>query len=457
MSKLLTGLREKQKELQRQVEEITNPILEQKRAFYASEERKLDKLIPQVEEISSRVWELVDKEIAEADADKRANEIMGDKKPVTTEFSRNDQDQKYLRMGLIHSTIYNRDSGNFFMQDLARATMLRDGAAQERLNKYQAERRALSTTDGAGGEFVPPLYLIEDYIHFARPGRPFAEILNKANLPGGTDVINVPKIATGTAVGLQASGQNSGVLETDLTDTLVSSPVITLAGQQTVSLQMLEQSPIPIDTALFEDLSGALGVQIDQQVLNGSGSGGNLQGIITNTNSPVITWTSTTPNAAQFYGYLAQGVQQIQTSRFRSPTHVVMHPRRWAWLAAQTDSSGRPLIVPQEGGSLNSMGQFENGGMNGGMAGSILGMRVVLDASIPINQGAGTNQDVIILCYPQDGVLYERPPTMRALPQTYGQNLSMLFQIYEYLAFINRHPESFLLIEGTGLVTPTFS
>ena len=102
------------------------------------------------------------------------------------------------------------------------------------------------------------------------------------------------------------------------------------------------------------------------------------------------------------------------------------------------------------------MGQFENGGVNGGAAGTFLGMRVILDPSIPINSGTGTNQDTVIVAFPEDGILFERVPTLRALPQTYGQNLSMLLQVYTYLAFTVRHLESFVLIEGTGLVTPTF-
>jgi hypothetical protein len=37
------------------------------------------------------------------------------------------------------------------------------------------------------------------------------------------------------------------------------------------------------------------------------------------------------------------------------PDLIVMHPRRWAWIAAATDTTGRPLIVPT-GATQNSPG-----------------------------------------------------------------------------------------------------
>jgi hypothetical protein len=60
-------------------------------------------------------------------------------------------------------------------------------------------------TDGQGGYFVPPLWLVDDYIDLPRFGRTFANTVRNMALPSGTDSINVPKVATGTATGVQTA------------------------------------------------------------------------------------------------------------------------------------------------------------------------------------------------------------------------------------------------------------
>jgi hypothetical protein len=78
------------------------------------------------------------------------------------------------------------------------------GEARERLLQNslelrdwaQQQERALSTTDGAGGEFVPPLWLVEQALEVARAGRVTADRVSNQDMPGGTDSINIPKVAT---------------------------------------------------------------------------------------------------------------------------------------------------------------------------------------------------------------------------------------------------------------------
>ena len=49
------------------------------------------------------------------------------------------------------------------------------------------------------------------------------------DLPTGTDSINIPKVATGTAVGYQQAN-NTGVVTQDWTDTVITANVKTIAG-----------------------------------------------------------------------------------------------------------------------------------------------------------------------------------------------------------------------------------
>lgn len=94
---------------------------------------------------------------------------------------------------------------------------------------------------------------MDQYIALARAGRAFANLCQNQALPGGTDSINIPKLLTGTATGIQTA-DNSAVTEVDLTDTSVQAQVQTIAGQQDLAIQLLDQSPIAFDEVVFRDL-----------------------------------------------------------------------------------------------------------------------------------------------------------------------------------------------------------
>jgi HK97 family phage major capsid protein len=318
-----------------------------------------------------------------------------------------------------------------------------------------AEQRALNTGNGAGGEFVPPVWLESDFVKLARPGRIFANLTPKFSLPAGTDTINIPKVNSGTAVAPQAT-QNTGVQQTDMTTTSVASSVVTIAGGQTISLQLLEQSPLNIDQLVLADLAAAYAVQLDGQVLGGSGTGNTLVGATTLSGTTAVTFTSASPTLAALYSKLAGAIASIHTSRFMPPDVIVMHPRRWAWAVAQADANGRPLVLPGAGSPMNVMGEA-GGVVSEGFVGTMLGLPVYVDANIATNLGAGTNQDYIIVARISDLMLWESDIRAEAFQQTYAQNVSVFLRLYNYAAFqAGRYPQSIAVINGTGLVTPTF-
>lgn len=354
--------------------------------------------------------------------------------------------------------VYSRGHGSpSYFRDLYHATKTGDREASERLIRNDrmraAEQRALNTGAGAGGEFVPPVWLEDQFVRLARPGRITANLTPGFGLPSGTDSINIPKVNTGTAVAPQST-QNSAVLEQDLTTTSVSSSVVTIAGGQTVSLQLLEQSPLNIDEIVLQDLAAAYAVQLDGQVLGGAGTGGTLTGITTLSGTTQITYTGST--LANLYSKLAGAIASIHTSRFLPPDCIIMHPRRWAWAVAQADSNGRPLVLPGAGSPMNVMGEA-GGVVSEGFVGTMLGLPVYVDANIATNQGTGTNQDYIIVARLADLMLWESTIRAEAFQQTYAQNMSVYVRLYNYASFqAGRYPQSLAIINGSGLATPTF-
>lgn len=351
---------------------------------------------------------------------------------------------------------YRKGGQQSYFRDLYRAQVNGARDSIERLarnDREVQEQRALTTTDGSVGEFVPPLWMVQDYVRLARAGRVAADRVRSQALPSGTDSINLPKIASGTAVAEQAT-QNSAVQNTDATSTSVTATVATIAGQQVISQQALDQSPINLDDILLADLAADYAVKLDTFVLNNNAA--NKRGLLNVSGLNAITYTDATPTVAELYPKVADGVQQIHTGRFMPPDTILMHPRRWAWLTAAVDTAGRPLVVPAANipqNTLAAMGAVASEGF----VGTLQGLPVYVDPNIPINLGAGTNEDRIIILRADDVILFEGSPRAEAFRETKADQLSVLLRFYNYAALHSeRYPKSISVISGTGLITPTF-
>ncbi|MFF0597912.1 phage major capsid protein [Streptomyces antibioticus] len=358
---------------------------------------------------------------------------------------------------------YVRGNGRSYLQDLAKVqlNMDTDGQARDRLQRHaqdvasEQEYRDLNRTDGNGGYAVPPLWLMNQFIEVARAGRAYANLALSQPLPGGTDSINIPKVATGTTTAIQTS-DNGAVSETDLTDTFITAPVRTIAGQQDVAIQLLDQSPVSFDEVVFRDLTADYATKLDLQVISGSGMSGQVTGVRATGSIETVTYTSATPTVAQLYSKIADAVQRVHTLRFMPPTAIVMHPRRWAYLLAATDNNGRPLVTPDAGNPQNNIATL------GAVAaeqvvGQMHGLPVITDPNMPTTLGAGTNQDVVHIVRASDLLLYESGIRSRVLPDVGSGTLTVRLQVYGYLAFTAaRYPKSIVEVAGTGLVAPSF-
>lgn len=317
-------------------------------------------------------------------------------------------------------------------------------------NAPEMQQRALSTTDGAGGDFVPPLWLINQFIELARPGRVIADLVNGQVLPGGTDTISLPRLATGTAVAQQAT-QNTAIQNTDATTNSVSAAVVTLAGAQSLAQQLLDQSPINMDEILLEDLASDYAVKADVFVI--SNNAANAVGLINAAGTNVSVTSTSITGAGSVWNKLADAIQQIHTSRYMPPTAIVMHPRRWAAYLAAVDTQGRPLVTPDAMNPLAS----SSGVIGAGRVGVMQGLPVYTDPNIPTNLGAGTNQDPIFVMRERDVLFYEGTPRAEASIQPGFNTLTVTLRFYRYAAIhASRFTKSVAVLNGVGLVPPTF-
>lgn len=358
-------------------------------------------------------------------------------------YQKNDRRRSYIQ-DLIKYSLNLDDTGD------SRDRLMRHAHDVSTLDEYK-EYRDLSRTDGQGGFAVPPAWLMDQYVELARPGRAFANLVQRQPLPGGTDSINIPKLLTGTAVGVQVA-DNTTVVNVDLTDTFINAPVRTIAGAQGVSIQLIDQSPVAFDDIVFRDLVAAHAAATDVQVLAGTGSAGQVLGVNATVGINTVAVAAVTLQGV--YSAIANAIQLVHTTRFMPPEVIVMHPRRWGWFQSLLDNNDRPLFLPPSQGLFAAAGVLTDVASQQ-VVGSMLGLPVVTDPNIPTNLGYGTNQDYIYVLRASDLVLWESGIRARVLPETKAQTLTVLLQIYNYLAFsAGRYPQS--VVQITGLTTPTF-
>lgn len=337
-----------------------------------------------------------------------------------------------------------------FVRDLINAQLRNEPSAwsalQRHMDEVRAEQRDISRTDGAGGEFVPPLWLVNEYAKTLRPGRVTADLLTKMALPAGTDSINIPRITTGTDVAIQTA-DNAATTTQDMVTTSVSAPVRTISGYENVSIQLVEQSPLAggLDRMIFADLVAAYDYKLNLQVLNGVGTAGELAGLIPNAGTSV-TYTAGTPTAAGFQGAFAQALSQVAKARFEGASAVVLHPSIWYGLVGMSDSNGRPIVVPNQNGVFNAVGVNGAPGAAQGPVGNILGVPCYLDAAVPTVSSA---KPALVAKF-DDAILMESGIRTRVLPDVLSANLTVRFQLYAYAAMANRYPAGFATIAGTG-------
>jgi HK97 family phage major capsid protein len=354
---------------------------------------------------------------------------------------------------------YSPEAGVSFVKDVFNAQVRGDYNAQERLARHtkeeSIERRDVDTSNFAG--LVVPQYLVDLAAPYARAGRPTADFATaKHTLPVAGMSLEISRMTTGTSTAVQET-QNTAVSETDADDTLLSVPVRTIAGQQDLSRQAIERGT-GIDTFVVADLIRSWHTTVDAQVLNGTGSNGQFKGIRASGGN-AITFTATTPTVALLYPKLADAIQQIQSNVFETPTHWIMHPRRLAFLLAATDSTGRPLVVPNAQGPMNGSAAGAGAAGYGNSGYSMMGLPIIADANVGTTYGAATNQDEIYCVAAPEMHLWEQPgsPFALSFDATGASSLTIKSVVYGFGAFTaERYPKAASIISGTGLVAPTF-
>ena len=361
---------------------------------------------------------------------------------------------------------YSREAerleGRSFVADLI-ARKEGDFDAAQRLARHMQEERvergahieSRAVGTGAFAGLVVPQYLTDLVAPLARAGRPLADICAIKPLPASGMDVNISRITTGSSSAVQAT-QNSAVSETDIDDTLLTVPVVTIAGQQVVSRQAIERGT-GIDQQVVTDLVRAYHTTLDNQILNGSGGSGQHQGLTTLSGAVAVTFTNASPTVALAWPNLFNLVQQVQSGVFAGVTHWVMHPRRFWWFASNVGTNFP--FVQLAGSAPQTAGTVAGTQYGQGVSGILAGIPVIVDANVTTTNG--TNQDVIYGVTASELHLWEdanAPLYIRADDGPALTSMGVNMVVYGYSAFTGgRYPGAHGRISGTGLATPAFA
>jgi len=349
---------------------------------------------------------------------------------------------------------YSENGERSFVRDMINAQLRNDQGAWSNIRRHMDEvrvesRAGMDRVDGSGGEMVPPLWLTDLYSKALRPGRVTADLVSKLALPAGTDSINIPTISTGTLTGIQAA-DNGATASRDMVTSSIAAPVRTISGYEAVAIQLVEQSPLAggLDRMIFSDLMADYDFQLNAQVLQGTGTSGELRGLINTVGIGTVTYTSGTPTPAGIGTAVAQAISTVAKNRYQGAEAIVMHPSIWYSLVGAADSNGRPLVVPTSNGPWNASGIVSVPGGAQGAVGTFVGLPVYLDAGIV----AVSSQLPIVIAAFSDTVLFESGVRTRVLPDVQSSTLTVRFQVYGYAAMAARYSAGIAKITGTGVI-----
>lgn len=406
-------------------------LTEDEDAKFSAAKAKIDEIDERLAGLTQRKADLDDLEARKAAAAEARKEIGVPRVTVKSE-----------------ERTYRPDGDHDFIRDAFAAQFRNDAEAQYRVNRARDEALVdyRSTTGNYGG-LVVPQYLTSQYAEVLRSGRPFLSNVTQVPLPEAGMTLTIPRGATGTSVAAQET-QNTAVSNTTLTESDLTVPVRTYAGQQVTSRQSIDRGT-GIAGILLADLFSEYATKVNVAAISASGANGTHFGVLSTTSIQTAAWTGTT--GASLVASIHNAIGKINSSRYMPADLIVMHPRRWAWLCAQSDTAGRPLVQIGGYSADNVVGSGQAAAY--GVVGTIAGVPVVSDAGVPTNLGASTDEDRIIVTRRADNLFMEDAgaPVGLTFEEVLGDQLSVRMVTYGYSAFTaGRYPVATCALQGTG-------
>ena len=272
--------------------------------------------------------------------------------------------------------------------------------------------RAAADTTTSNVGFNPQQYLTNIFVSNTNFGRAAVDACTKATLPSAGFTINVPTLInpTQTPPLVSATAESAAPADQGMTSAYQSYTVTKYAGQQTISLELIERSdPIFMDQLMIQ-LERAYLLATDAAVIAALVANG--------TNA-----TATANSAAGLISYLSKESAATYAGTSYFAKNVVIGSGTWAAAMGYTDTTGRPIFNTTT--PMNSAGQIGNASIRGNLLG--------LDAYVDVNAvaTAGANNSAFVIA-PEAVTVFESPTAMFSVNVV--SSMSVNLAIYGYMA-----------------------
>jgi HK97 family phage major capsid protein len=214
-----------------------------------------------------------------------------------------------------------------------------------------------SPGSGTGGGLVPVPQMVPGYVP-----KLFQPLTLEGLLLSGQATTSVVRYAVeGTATSGAAGVAEAGVKpESLLAFSTIDEPIKKVATSISISDEMLEDAP-QVQSLINASLGQFVQIECERQLLRGTASGNEVQGILTSRNVPVYAGGTAAGNKAV---QIFKAMNGVRGSAFVEPDWIVLHPTDYQDIRLLTDTAGQlfgggPFQGPYGGGqNISSSGQI---------------------------------------------------------------------------------------------------
>jgi HK97 family phage prohead protease len=264
---------------------------------------------------------------------------------------------------------------------------------------------------------------VSDSIRILNNGRPTYAVFSTGVLPTSGMTLEYPLLETDTMTIEEQEAEADALAYGKVTLTSATAPVKTYGGYTDMSRQVVERSSVNFVDAAFRAMIAQY-AKVTNNVMKAKlvAEAGNMN------TSALGAWSAT-----EIIDSLAESATKVNGDTGKALEFILVSSDVFRLIAKTVDESGRPLLS-NSGATVNTYGSINPVGLTG----SILGLPVVVDPSLP-NLSFYTGASSAITSYESAGAPFR-------LNDENITNLTQKFSVYGYLAIAAQDPKALVKI-----------
>jgi len=279
-----------------------------------------------------------------------------------------------------------------------------------------AEDRVTAAADSfSTNPAFSPIQYLSNFVSNTNFGRPAIDAVSKAALPANGMTINIPSLVTSagggssTAPTVAETAESAAPSDTGMTSAYESVSVKKYAGQQTISLELMERS----DPIFFDQLA----IQLERAYLQATDAA--LIALLTSQGTQAATAAAT---SAGLISYVSTEAPAAYKGSSYFAQNLVANTDWWSALLGYTDTTGRPIY--------NAYNPWNNAGDSkpGSIKGTVLGLDLYVDKNVT----AGLVDESAFIIAPETVLWMESPEAFFSVNVV--NSMSVQTAIYGYAA-----------------------